>query len=196
MFRRKKSPRKDSLYLAFYSNDNRLEYEYIPNDASRLRRWLEKRRRDVYLKLGIEEHYGNYRHILLGDSIKIEDIAFIIHVLEQHNGIPEYRRESWLYTKLSYLYRNEIEIFIKPYIEYEKKGSAITHPYGRAYYKRWMIRQNPELKRMYHGINSVESSEIKDAFLEKINRRIKRVGDKQRYYDNKLKNGSAKEKNK
>lgn len=194
MFRRKKVLRSDSLYISFLNKEGKMTHEYIPRDATRLRRWLEKRRRAAYRKYGIEDHYGNIRHVLIGDGIKIEDIAFIIHVLEQHNGNPEYSRERWLYNKLQFLYHDEIEQFIKPYIEYEKKGSAITHPYGRAYYKRWIMKQNADLKRMYHGVNSDEVIEMADALIEKIDRRIKRNQDKQRYYDNKLKEDLAKKK--
>ena len=196
MFKRKKSPRKDSLYISFYNSDKKIANEYIPADASKLRSWLETRRHKIYWKYGIEEHYGNYRHVLIGDSIKIEDIAFIMHVLEQHNGRPDYRRERWLFNSLSYLYKDEIENFILPYIENEKKGSAIIHPYGRAYYKRWMIRQNPDLIRMYHGVNFEESFEIRDAFFEKIDRLIKRHQNKQTYYDKKLKDELAKDQKK
>ena len=60
MFKRKKSPRKDSLYISFYNSDNKIANEYIPADASRLRNWLETRRQKIYWKYGIEEHYGNY----------------------------------------------------------------------------------------------------------------------------------------
>lgn len=195
MFRRKKIPRSDSLYISFVNKQGKMENEYIPRNTTRLRKWLEKRRQAVYIKLGIDEHYANYRYILSDDIIKQEDILFIIHVLEQHDGKPDYRRERWFYEKLRLLYQEEIDIFIKPLIEYEKKnGVAITHPYGRAYYKRWISKQNSDMKRLYHGVNPIEASEIIDSMMDKLLSILKAQARKQSYYDKKLQKELGKEK--
>lgn len=178
---------KDSLYLSFVNEEGRLVNEYIPRNFN----WLGRRIRQSYFnvlqRLGKNHYYWHFRHLYGGDSIKENDIAFILHVLEDHGGKPYDKNEARFYNHIESLYKEEITNILMPYVVLKEEGRAITHPYYQAYLKRWTSNKpHRELKRLYHGIDSQEVRELLEIMMSENDRIIKRLVASQRYYDKKL----------
>ncbi|MCA9349319.1 hypothetical protein KC878_04250 [Candidatus Saccharibacteria bacterium] len=186
MFRKKKT-NTDQLHMAFHVGDT-MAYEYIPAEVSatyidflRYVRWiLTKLHKPHY-------YYWQYRHLYDIQTRKQEDLRFIMHVWQDHQGKPTNRMEKWHYYKAMRLYGSEVEAFVLPKLRCEGKGQAITHEYALAYYKRWLYKDaDPELKCFYHGVEIDEIVELIDRMIARTKQSKKRRASRRLYLNKQL----------
>lgn len=179
---------KKTLLISFYdARARKMLYEHIPSDTTSIGAKLMSKINEFYIYFGIQLYYWNYRYLLSGEHRKAEDLLFIIHVLEDHDGKPPTKREYRFYLKMYNLYGPEIEFLIKPYIIENKQKDPIVHPYYLAYKKRWLTSKHPQAKRLYHGIDNYELDVMFKTLMSGVTKRIKRHYNKRAYYKKVLK---------
>lgn len=187
VMRLSKSINKDQVYVSFPDVNGKLVNEYIPKDVG----WLGFKVKEaiglMYAKRGIEIYYWNLRHIMVPETIKQGDLQFIIHVIEDHDGVPTDWRERRFYNKLLKLYYYDVEWFIKPMTDENKSKDPIVHPYYLAYKKRWIKPKDSNFKRSYHGLNRAEAVEMIEIYIEQIKKRRSRFFSQKSYYKKQLK---------
>lgn len=162
MFTKKSREDKDALYITFLHQNGETR-EYIPSEYNKHEVWL--RRQYIYFMFRFHKYFPNYyywhiRHMLTAKDRKIQDLQFMIHVFNDHNGIPENRRERWFYGHCWKLYGKEFIDLIAPKIILNEEGDVPNHEYALAYYKRWLREPRPNIKISYHGVSLFELEEI------------------------------------
>ena len=174
---------KSAIYISFYdASINKVVPEYIPTETTRFGLWFTNKLNDMYLRFGIQLNYWNLRHLLDYEMRKTEDLLFIIHVIEDHDGVAPTRRERKFYTKMNGLYGNEIEQLIKPYITEKKEQDPIVHPYYLAYKKRWIRPKDSQAKRFYHGMDRYELDVMFESLINRSKTESNNYKYKKAYY--------------
>ena len=180
---------KETIYIAFYNPETKkIEPEYIPSDSSRFGMWFRSKVTFTYRRLNIPVYYWNLRHLLDFETRKIEDLLFLIHVIEEHSDKLPLGRERYVYNKLYFLYRSEIENFVLPYIIEKKNRDPIIHPYYLAYKKRWLRPKYSQARRFYHGMHEYELFEMYSSLIQRVSEEGKKNLSKKRYYKKLLMN--------
>lgn len=147
------TPSKDGTYLE----------EHIPSNHSltfKIRSWLLNFKFDH----GINVYYWDFRFLYLPKERKARDLAFIVHVLNDHNGQPSDKKELRHYGSAIKRYQHEVDYFIYKNDDgrvLNLKEVKFKHPYEQAYKKQWgQISEIADFKRLYHGINRGEFIDI------------------------------------
>lgn len=179
---------KHAIYISFYDeNSKKVVPEHIPGDYTKFGMWIRERLCFLYFKLGIESNYWNFRYVLDFETRKTEDLLFIIHVLEEHDGKPPYWRERLFYERLVWKYDAEVRTFILPYINEKNEQNPIVHPYYLAYKKRWLKPKYSQTRRFYHGMDINELSVLMDSFKDRRKAWAQNYRNKHTYYKKQLK---------
>ncbi|MCA9344501.1 hypothetical protein KC946_01570 [Candidatus Saccharibacteria bacterium] len=121
------------------------------------------------------------------DIRKKEDIKFIFHVLEVHEGEPKLYREKLAYNRLCALYKQELDILLIPKYFADVEKEPITHMYARAYFKRWIQKPSSEWKLTYHGLDFNELLDSEIMAIDIMKKELKSMDNRYNYYKNKLK---------
>ena len=164
-----------------------LKYEYVPGEYTNFENWLFGRYIVFLYKHGRKHYYWHYRFCLSIKNRKSEDLLFLIHVYQEHDGKPTDRCEEKFYNKLLREYRNEFEYLIRPKIELESKGKGIADVYAQAYYKKWLRQKTPNMKRLYHGVDSYEVSDLLRTISQIEEKEVKRIKNRIKYANKKAK---------
>jgi hypothetical protein len=173
--------------LSFYVDNKNTVTEYIPKDASNFQIWCRFKLRRVQNKLNIPHYYWHYRHLQSSELKKIADLQFLIHVFNDHEGLPEDKWEMRHYRSAYSLYGTEFENLLVPKLLEEKENRAIIHPYARVYYKRWLKKPNPQMKQFYHGVTRYDSLELLLSLRDAAEESSKRYWWRKEYHDRKVK---------
>jgi hypothetical protein len=179
--------------LSFHDSEgNSTVSEHIPKDTGKFEYYV----RDKWLKVirffGVQGYYWQYRHFLYGDLRKKYDLMFMKHVWEAHEGDPDDWFERQHYRSAWSLYGQEFRKAIIPKISLEKENTAVTHEYLRAYYKRWLIKDDPNMREFYHGVNWVEIYDLLTKLQDNMNKDFTKNVRRQQYHDRKLKKSKSK----
>lgn len=179
---------KNTLYISFYdARAQKMVNEYIPSNTTSIGIRLMNKFNEFYIYFGIQLYYWNYRYMLSFESRKTEDLLFIIHVLEDHDGKPPAKRERRFYSKIYSLYGPEIETLIKPYIIEKKDKDPFIHPYYIAYKKRWLTPKHSQAKRIYHGLDNYELGVMFETLMSGVRKKIEKQNNTRAYYKKLLK---------
>lgn len=158
------------LYLP--TNDGTYIEEHIPDFHAltfRIRSWWL----NFKFSHGINVYYWDLRFLYLPKERKARDLAFAIHVLNDHAGAPDDNKEKKHYQSALKKYLHEINYFVHQNEEgrtLNLKETKFKHPYEQAYKKQWGEAPNiADFKRLYHGINRNEFIEIVKRDVDYLN---------------------------
>ena len=165
--------------LAWVNAKGELEHEYIPHAYTKIMHWLADRRFYHLALSGKDIYYWHTRYRWDPYMRKKNDIAFILHVLNAHNGEPELPQENKWFIKLWNLYSKELsymelETAKDSPIAWRKEKLVLGDPYAYAYKHKWIdstfaVAQS---KTLYHGVNFTEynriNQELKKLFESEI----------------------------
>lgn len=164
-------PKTPKLYFA--NEQGAYSEEYIPGEHFTFADWLRCKHiyfRDYYHK---DIYYWHVRHFIPPISRKVMDIAFILHVIQDHDYEPEDGIERRHFKRAWALYGHEIsyvlaEIAKDENSEPDSNGFTFGHPYAYAYTKQWYEKfPEMETKLLYHGIGYNQYIELLDIFIER-----------------------------
>ena len=194
MFTKKSREVKNDFFITFIY-DLKERREYIPEQYNKYEMWI----RSSYIRIMFHfnsvfpnYYYWHVRHWMSAEERKMQDLLFMIHVYEDHDGVPINRREKWFFNHCWNMYSTEFSKFIVPKLQLNSEGDVPTHEYALAYYKRWLRKPSANFKKIYHGVDLYELSEIIDEVYAMNNRELKKIMNKENYEKRKLKNESHK----
>jgi hypothetical protein len=154
--------------LHFPDGNGQYVSEHIPHDLAKLEIWLRQQYTLYRIKHNKDIYYWHTRFWYSPQKRKQEDIKFIRHVWEVHDGEPVDQAEQRWFKRLWSNYGKELA-----YVESElakdsssaRKGLTPrrSHPYAVGYISRWYTpdTQVPEEVMLYHGI---QTSDFVDLF--------------------------------
>lgn len=146
---------KSEIHISFlYEND--LINEYIPTEINKWFCSLLNKRLFYFIEHRKPIYYNHMRHLLPFNIRKMQDLNFIKHVYDIHDGQPEDIKEFRIFERLQEYYGPEYDSLIKPKYDEEKEGRGIADVYARAYYQKWLRKKLPEFSLLYHGANGEE----------------------------------------
>lgn len=168
--------------------------EYVPSEYNRFENWILIKYRRILDKLNVQHYYWHYRYLLNARSRKSEDLLFLIHVYNEHAGVPTDKHENNFYRKLFRLYDVEFTYLVQAKIDEEKNSRGIADVYAQAYYKKWLRPKTPNMKRLYHGVDSYEIIEMLDAIIEINMKEYRHTKSSIKYADQKVKKAKVRKK--
>jgi len=176
---------KSTFFLTFYVNGKPYT-EHIPTEIGKLEASLRTEYRKILDKFGTAHYYWHYQQYFTSKLKKSEDLLFMQHVYEEHEGDPKDKHEKKYFNKMVQLYGIEYYTLVAPKIALEKESKTATHDYALAYYKRWLAKPTPNMKRLYHGIDEYEVVEILQDIISIHKRERSKMRNKENYLLRKL----------
>lgn len=164
------------LHISFYNDKGEPVQEYIPKDLHGIEVWLFDHYRKLLSKFNKNQYYWHFRYMFDAHSRKIEDIKFLKHYYERHlddNDVDKIEKRH--FYRAYRLYHEEFSVLLVPKWVKEKQYKGVSHPYAIAYHKNWTRDVNPQLSRIYHGINNYEVIEMLELMIAQDNTEIKKA---------------------
>lgn len=146
--------------------------EYMPPNYITFTNWFRWKYIILRHKYGRDIYYWNFRYLHHFEYRKTSDIAFVLHVMKDHNLKPTDRTEKKHFDTAWRLYGSEIQYVLNVLDTNESKDSEISkivhgHHYANAYKKKWFPKSTEiNTKLTYHGINFNEMANYFEQSIE------------------------------
>jgi hypothetical protein len=174
--------------------ENGTKPEYVPANYNNFEAWIFRKYAHFLHRHGRQQYYWHHRYLLSPRSRKSEDLLFMMHVYIEHNGEPEDKYEKNFYKKLWRMYGIEFSYLIQAKIDQEKQGKGIPDVYAQAYYKKWLTPKTPNMKRLYHGVDSYEIIDLLETMRDINWKQFHRLKNYAKYQNLKIKNNKTNKK--
>ena len=146
---------RTELHISFFI-DGKLLNEYIPANIPRWQYWILDKRINYRINHGKPIYYNHVRYLMPHDIKKMQDLNFLKHVFEIHDGQPTDSTEYKIFERLYEYYELEYEYLVRPKYDAEKENRGVEDVYARAYYRKWLRKKIPEISLQYHGADAKE----------------------------------------
>ena len=166
--------------MGWVNKQNTVTVEYIPQDYGKVSYWLADKRFNRKAIRGKDIYYWDTRYRWEPYLRKKLDIAFIFHVINDHEGNAEIPAEAKWFKKLWALYGPELTYMAQETVKdtpvaWQKELFLYGDPYAYAYKAKWIDStfEIAQSKTLYHGISISEYAEIGEAIKTAIDTEFK-----------------------
>lgn len=172
----------DSKYppkLMFADKDGQYYMEYVPDKLNTWEvlweRYVNRRR----FKNNELLYYWHLKSIIPVKNLKILDVNFILHVINDHDdNNPADREEARYFHTIHPRYQREINAFLSENKKswrkqaHAKKIHLQKDPYFLAYKKHWVdtFAFGPSMRLFYHGVNLQEAKTLLDSIFTEVDK--------------------------
>jgi hypothetical protein len=152
--------------------------EFIPGAGTRLSNWLQTKYLLFRLKYNLPIYYWHTRAIYTPYTRKKYDLMFAAHVATDHDGKLTNRLERKHYRSLELLYGAELDYFKPVFIAQNEGEHVYWESYSQAYVDKWIKKPYPELKMLFHGMDTMDFFDYMEYEKHYIRKEIRQLNAK------------------
>jgi hypothetical protein len=106
------------------------------------------------------------------------DLMFAAHVATDHDGKLTNRLERKHYRSLELLYGAELDYFKPVFIAQNEGEHVYWESYSQAYVDKWIKKPYPELKMLFHGMDTMDFFDYMEYEKHYIRKEIRQLNAK------------------